>query len=39
MNLVHKIDASTKWKDVFLTSKKKDDLTDSLLMTLHYLLK
>ena len=35
----HKMDASTKWKDVFLTSKKKDDLADSLLMTLHYLLK
>jgi len=35
----HKMDASTKWKDVFSASKKKDDLSDSLLMTLHYLLK
>ena len=37
--LSHKMDASTKWKDVFNSSKKKDDLADSLLMTLHYLLK
>ena len=35
----HKMGASTKWKDVFNSSKKKDDLADSLLMTLHYLLK
>ena len=37
--LSHKMGASTKWKDVFNSSKKKDDLADSLLMTLHYLLK
>ena len=37
--LSHKMEPSTKWKDVFNSSKKKDDLADSLLMTLHYLLK
>ena len=30
---------STKWQDLFKNSKKKDDLADSFLMTLHYLLK
>jgi hypothetical protein len=28
-----------KWKEMFESSKKKDDLADSLLMTLHYLLR
>ena len=30
---------SNKWKEMFESSKKKDDLADSFLMTLHYLLK
>ena len=41
--LLNKMENSTsnpnKWKDMFESSKKKDDLADSLLMTLHYLLK
>ena len=38
--LSHKMKgSSTKWKDMFDSSKKKDDLADSLLMTIHYLLK
>ena len=35
----HMEGSSTKWKDLFKSSKKKDDLADSFLMTLHYLLK
>ena len=29
----------TKWKPLFDESKKKDDLCDAFLMTLHYLIK
>ena len=40
--LSHKMDSSSlipnKWREMFNNSKKKDDLADSLLMTLHYLL-
>ena len=35
----HMEGSSNKWKDLFKNSKKKDDLADSFLMTLHYLLK